>query len=62
MENEETKYNPLQVKLNRLEHALFLISSLHCSDGHEEQESCIYCGTKWPCFTAKVSRKAATYI
>lgn len=63
MENEEENeimVDPRDVKIRRLQAALFNISAMHCGDGHEEEETCIYCGTKWPCFTARVARKAGT--
>lgn len=57
---ESWELDPQELKIRKLENALFLISSLHCGDGHDDEESCIYCGTKWPCFTARVARKSAT--
>lgn len=52
--------DPQEVKIRKLETALYLIASVHCSDEHHDEETCIYCGTKWPCFTARVARKSAT--
>lgn len=59
MENEN-EINPQEIKIRKLENALYLIASVHCGDGHDDDETCIYCGTKWPCFTARVARKSAT--
>ena len=53
------EFDPREIKIRKLENALYLIAGVHCGDGHEDGESCIYCGTQWPCFTAKVARKAA---
>ena len=60
MNENEYELDPKDILIRKLQHGMFLISALHCGDGHPEEETCIYCGTKFPCFTAKVARKSAT--
>jgi len=51
-----------EVIIRKLQNALWLISSVHCGDGNEDEETCVYCGTQWPCFTSRVARKSATHF
>lgn len=59
-ENEEIVFDKKDAVINRLQSAMYLIGSVHCGDGAEEDETCIYCGTPFPCFTAKITRKCST--
>jgi hypothetical protein len=46
--------------IKKLQSTIFAIAAFHCTDGHPETETCIYCGTEWPCSTVRMARKSAT--
>lgn len=59
-ENQEPNRDKKDAIIHRLQTAMYLIGSVHCGDGAEDDPTCIYCGTPFPCFTAQVTRKCAT--
>lgn len=46
--------------IKKLQSTIFAMAALHCGDGGPVDETCIYCGTEWPCVTVRMARKAAT--
>lgn len=60
MENEDIEIDPKDVVIRRLESVIWMMAGPHCSDQHPLEPHCVYCGTEFPCFTARLARRAAT--
>ena len=63
MEDNEENYievDPKDIVINRLQSTIYMMSAPHSTDGNKEDPHCIYCGTPFPCFTARLARRSAT--
>lgn len=60
MEEHEQEVDPKDVVIRRLQGTILLMAGPHCSDDHPLEETCIYCGTDWPCHTVRLARRSAT--
>ena len=48
-------------QIRYLKSAVYMIAGMHMPISDAEDAECVYCGTKFPCFTVRVARRAATY-
>jgi len=52
--------DPRDVVINRLQTTIMMMAAPHATDGSKENAHCIYCGTPFPCHTARLARRSAT--